>query len=263
MKMPDNRFAPNGPSQNVKYVCDSCGKPRTVKLSKTTVPVGAYMVRQHRRRKGRLDDTPPLPARGARRSKWNHKRWAADWRCRDCLSRIYDVIEILRAHKKALLPRPLPGATGEQDDSSSVDTDDAAETDDGNEDHCDEAAEEGDEDSMVMDAPPVAASREQQLETWIRQYRRDDGHTDDPSALLALSQLLEDTGGLYHDLENTEKVLGTSLQHVLGAAWDSSRSDPAGHRGSQQRPAHAGKGDDEQPRGDPAASQLDQAQEGR
>ena len=91
MKMPDNRFAPNGTSLIVKYVCGGCSKPRTVKLSRTTVPVGAYMVRQHRRRKGRLDDTPPLPARGARRSKWNHKRWAADWRCRDCLSRIYGV----------------------------------------------------------------------------------------------------------------------------------------------------------------------------
>ena len=41
MKMPDNRFAPNGTFQNVKYVCGGCGKTRTVKLSKTTVPVGA------------------------------------------------------------------------------------------------------------------------------------------------------------------------------------------------------------------------------
>ena len=113
---------------------------------------------------------------------------------------------------KALLPR-LPPPSGEEDcdDSSSVDSDGDTDMD------CDEAdGQEGDD--MAVDADgsddgtaPIAASREQQIRTWARQYRTDDGYTDDPDALHALQQLLEDTGGLYRDLASTEGILGVSL----------------------------------------------------
>ena len=174
------------------------------------------MVRQHRRRRGRAADTPPLPARGSRRSKWDNRRWAADWRCRACLARIYGVAlgrvtAILRAHKTALLPRPLCLLVDrDQDDSSSVDTDGDAGTEEEAELDEEEADAGEDDGSTTIGAPPVEATRQQRLETWAHQFRRDDGYTDDPAALLALSQLLEDTGGLDHEVMAAEKLLGDS-----------------------------------------------------
>ena len=73
----------------------------------------------------------------------------------------------------------------------------------------------GDADWSGDDAAPIAASRKQQIQTWARQYGTGDGYTGDPDALRALVQLLEDTGGLYHDLESTEEILGVSLTSVL------------------------------------------------
>ena len=81
---------------------------------------------------------------------------------------------------------------------------------------------EVDADAAAEEAPPTTATREQQLETWARQYWKDDGYTDDPNALLALTQLLEDTGGVHHDLDGTEKALGVPLPSLLGRAFESS-----------------------------------------
>ena len=127
----DNRFGPNSRSPNITWICEGCGDKKCVRLSRHTRPIGAYMVRQHRRRRNRASDTPPLPARRFRKSKWDNLRWAARWRCRRCFERIYGVgagrvDSILAVHRKALLPN-IPGShAGEA--SSSVDSEGAAGT---------------------------------------------------------------------------------------------------------------------------------------
>ena len=110
-----------------------------------------------------------------------------------------------------------------------------------------------------MEAPPVEATRQQRLETWTHQYRKDDGYTDDPVALLGLCQLLEDTGGLDHDLAATEELLGDSLKRILGPAYYPTVRDQESHEGSQGTPGQEGGEEEEQSQPDPVLSPTSDA----
>ena len=249
-KLPDSRFGPHSGTRRIKHNCDGCSTPWYITLNNQCLPQGAYMVRQHRRTKTTL----PLPPRRTRCRRWNASKWAATWRCKDCLVRIYDVSleqaeAILRKHTKALLPR-IPGLRGgtQGDDSATDDTDEDVEMEQEDEDGADEeqragAGGNGTEESEEGLAPAIA-SREDQLQTWIRQYQKEDGYTENLDALRALLQLLEDTGGREQDLEETERILGASLDAVLGPL-DEENDSRSGTQSSSDLGSEDGESEEE------------------
>ena len=322
----DRRFGGGG---RLTFNCDGCKRKQHFVPGVDASPLGAFLVRQYRRRRGRTQDTPPRPSRCARLKKWQDRKWAALWQCARCLSRIWDVRPtdvpaILRAHRKAFVPS-LRTST-DDDDSSSVDSSGAAGTDwedegplpaaeappdpDGSY-HCAACSSNGDH--KVFTSPPpgnvcpqcqlpltagaVHASTEDgqhgprgdaaptrsaamgsgrkpdaavegsdlQASTqgdnvrpggrdipdrldgvvaWKLNHLPDDARDPSLPALNELRKRLEDTGGLTRDVVRTEKVLGLSIQDLLGPLLAQTNSPDAaqhlaeaqqGQRGSQRR----------------------------
>ena len=229
----DSRF---GGARTVAFHCEGCQTKHYVQLGKRAQPAGAFMARQHKHRRNRLEITPPLPARRVRKHKWSTKRWAALWRCRQCLYRIYDarpsiVDTLLNRHRKVFLPAP---ASTTDAGSSSVDSEGEAGTvtDEERENRVAsipsgllnrgpdaraisparsrasdvECWKEELAEARAAGEVPVQTDRLDGVRAWRLKHYDGLAFTKDPTALQVLVTFLDSTGGRHYSREDTERA---------------------------------------------------------